>query len=105
MLFAIITALIFVVSIIFIHAIKNNIETLNSILQLFFMSLFVVLMYAGEARKYTVLCKIYENNHNIFKNKIPNAYWKIGSIIVFFIIIGIMIFASIYFKFNGSAAQ
>lgn len=78
----------------FIDIIRNDVDALKAILQLFFMSLFVGLMYAGESRKYAILCKIYENNRNIFQTEAPNTYWKIGGIAIFFILIS----ANFYFQ-------
>lgn len=93
-LLSIVMAIIIIFSTVFIGIIRNDVNVLKAILQLFFMSLFVGLMYASEARKYTILCKIYENNRNIFQTETPNAYWKIGSIAIFFILIS----ANFYFQ-------
>lgn len=86
-LLAITTLVIFVVSMIFINIIIKDNNILQSILTMFIMSLLVSCMYYRESRKYIVFCKIYESNHNIFKTVIPNTNWKIGSIIIFCIII------------------
>lgn len=94
-LLSIVIAIIIIFSIMFIDIIRNDVDALNSILQLFFISFFIGLIYAGEARKYNIFCKIYESNCSIFKARTPNLYWKIGSITLCFIIISTNIYIKI----------
>lgn len=93
-LLAITTLVIFIISMVFINIIIKDSNLLQSILIMFIMSLLVSCMYYHESRKYIIFCKIYENNQNMFKAEIPNTFWKIFSIII----VGIMIFANIYFQ-------
>lgn len=91
---ATITLIIFIISMMLIDIIIKYSTILQLISIMFIMSLLVSCIYYCESRKYITFCKIYKSNHNIFKAEIPNLYWKIGSIILFCIII----FANVYFK-------
>lgn len=81
------TATIFVFAIMFIDIIKNDAELFKSILQLFLTSLFVGLMYVGEARKYYLIQKIYKTHQHVFKETEPNGKCKAESVALFLVVV------------------
>lgn len=85
--FATLAVLTLSLSIMFINFIINHYDIIETLSQFFLVSTFLALLYFKEARKYVILCSIYENNCDIFKSKKPNNRWKIGGIAVFCIFI------------------
>ncbi|MDO4897465.1 MAG: hypothetical protein Q3971_08895 [Moraxella sp.] len=94
LLSVLILTIMVVILIMSIDFILGKSDIIKSIFQLFIIYICILLMYFKEARTYIIFCNIYDNNHNVFKIEMPNKYWKIGSILVFCLII----FATSLFK-------